>query len=56
MLVERAANRHGCRGVQIAETIQMTIGHPQNPYQKWFSGHHRAEDSKQLASFRVPLI
>lgn len=54
MLVEIAANRHGCRGVQIAETIQMTIGHPQNPYQKWFSGHHRAEDSKHWLRFVCP--
>ncbi|EAL90813.1 uncharacterized protein AFUA_1G14820 [Aspergillus fumigatus Af293] len=31
----------------------MTIGHPQNPYQKWFSGHHRAEDSKHWLRFET---
>ncbi|GFF93165.1 hypothetical protein IFM47457_09436 [Aspergillus lentulus] len=24
----------------------MTIGHPQSPYPKWFSGSHRSEDTK----------
>ncbi|KAG2014663.1 hypothetical protein GB937_006626 [Aspergillus fischeri] len=24
----------------------MTIGHPQNPYPKWFSENYRSEDSK----------